>query len=103
MFFFPTLQRDGGTEECFISMRKGNGVSLIINGIDTAPDSETRGVTDSVRCRVRASLEGGHPGVPLDSSLLLCGGETMLPDCEIFQEMPEYELYAISRFLNAGS
>lgn len=27
----------------------------------------------------------------------------MLPDCEIFQEMPEYELYAISRFLNAGS
>lgn len=27
----------------------------------------------------------------------------MLPDCEIFQEMPEYELCEISRFLNVGS
>ena len=75
----------------------------MINGIDTTPDSETRGVTDSVRCKMRALSEGGHPSIPLNSSLLPCGGETMLPDCEIFQEMPEYELYAISRFFNAGS
>ena len=104
MFFcFSTLKRDGGREECFIGMRKSKGVSLIINGIATAPESETRGVTDSVCCRAWASLERGHPVVPLDSSLLLCGGESMLPDCEIFQEMLEYELYAVSRFLNAGS
>ena len=69
----------------------------------TQPQTETWGVTDSVRCRTQALSEGGHPSIPLDSSLLPCGGETMLPDCEIFQEMPEYELYAISRFLNAGS
>lgn len=104
MFFcFSTLQRDGGTEECFIGMRKSKGVNLIINGIDTAPEPETRGVMDSVCCRAWASLERGYPVVSLDSSLLPCGGEAMLPDCEIFQEMPEYELYAISRILNAGS
>lgn len=36
---------------------------------------------------------------PLDW-LLPCGGETVLPDCEIFffQEMPEYELCEILRF-----
>lgn len=52
--------------------------------------------------RTHASSKRRHHVTPLDW-LLPCGGETVLPDCKNFQEMPEYELCEISRFLNVGS
>lgn len=52
--------------------------------------------------RTQASSKRRRHVTPLDW-LLPCGGETVLPDCKNFQEMPEYELCEIARFLNVGS